>query len=74
MCDRYLKQLLKIPKSGTIAAVHSPKSLNIRFISDIYRESRSIAYATSRVKADSAVKTALDSKLSLEQQWKTNSR
>ena len=58
-------------KSGTLAAVHSPKCLNIRSISDIYRESRSIAYATSRVKADNAVKTALECKHSHEQQWKS---
>ena len=70
MCAKYVKKWLKMPKSGTLAIIHSPKCLKIKSISDLYRETRSISYATSRIKADNLVKTALDSKLDHEQQWK----
>ena len=44
--------------------------MGIKTISHIYKETRSIAYATSRLKADNQVNEALDSKLAHENQWK----
>ena len=55
LADRFLKKWLHVPKSGTLAPFHSPKMLNITTLTRLFNETRSIAYANSRLNADSTV-------------------
>ena len=45
------------------------EGLNIKSISHLYRECHGICHATSRMKADQTVNTALDEKLLNERKW-----
>ncbi|XP_071491341.1 uncharacterized protein [Diadema antillarum] len=74
MTDKYLKKWLGVPARGAnIAIVHLPHGLNIPSLSDIYRQSQSLAFTRSRVKADSVVNQAIDSAIERESNWARNS-
>ena len=70
LTDKYLKSWLGVPSRGAnVAIVHLPQGLNIPRLSDIYRQSQSLAYSRSRVKADAVVNQAIDSAIERESQW-----
>ena len=69
MCDRYIKKWLKMPPSGTLAIIHCQEGLNIHRLSHIYEEAHAVSHASSRMKGDSKVNQALDSRLERESQW-----
>ncbi len=58
-----------MPPSGTLAVIHSHEGLGIKSLSHIYKECHAVSHATSRLKADTAVNTALDSRVAREQKW-----
>ena len=68
-CDQYLKKWLKIPKCGTPALLHCHEGLNIKSLQHIYQECHAIAHASSRLKADDKVNSALSSKIEHERKW-----
>ena len=49
-----------------MAIIHTQEGLNIKSLSHIYKESHVVSHATSRLKADSQVNAALDSKVTRE--------
>ena len=66
---RYLKRWVDLPQCATRAILHSQQFLAIKTISQIYRESQSTAYISSKLKADTCVQNALESRLERESQW-----
>ena len=66
---KYLKKWLKLPPSATAAVLHSPSFTSIKTVRHLYQESQACAYISSRIKADSNVNTALDSRLDREKNW-----
>ena len=58
-----------MPQSATMAIFHTLEGLCIKSPAHLYKESRAVAHATSRLKADKQVNTALDSKVYRERQW-----
>ena len=69
LCDRYCKTWLSMPRSATPAILHSNVGLNIKSISQLYKECHAVNHATSRVKAGKHVNEALNSKLERESTW-----
>ena len=70
LTGKYLKNWLGIPSRGAnLAIVHLPQGLNILRLSDIYRQSQTLAYSRSRAKADHVVNQAIDSTIERESQW-----
>ena len=70
LTGKYLKNWLGIPSRGAnLAIVHLPQGLNIPRLSDIYRQSQTLAYSRSRAKADHVVNHAIDSTIERESQW-----
>lgn len=69
LTDKFIKKWLKMPPSATLAVIHANEGLGIKSISHIYREAHAIAHSTSRLKADSQVNVALNTKLSREGTW-----
>ena len=69
LSDRYLKKWLHIPPCGTLAAIHSDEGLGIKSLSHLFKESHAVSHATSRLKADSQVNTALDSRVAREREY-----
>ena len=66
----FLKSWLHIPKHGVNTAfLHDKHGLNIPTISELYQECHSLAHSQSRIKGDSLVNSALDSKISRESKW-----
>ena len=66
---KYLKKWFHLPQSATAAVLHAPNFTNIKTIRHLYLESQTCAYISSRIKADSHVNNALDSRLEREQTW-----
>ncbi len=58
-----------MPPSGTCAIIHAKEGLNIKSISHLYKETNAISHATSRLKADTQVNVALDTRLVHEIKW-----
>ncbi len=61
--DKYIKKWLSMPQSATMAVVHAREGLNIKSVS------HATSHVTSRLKADKMVNSALDSRVSQEEQW-----
>ena len=69
LCDRFCKKWLSMPRSATPAILHLSSGLNIKSISQLYKECHSINHVSSRLKADSNVNAALTSKIERESAW-----
>ena len=67
---KYLKIWLKIPKkSVTDASIFHPYMLNIKTPSQLYKEAHAATFAMIRVKGDTVVNHALDSRIERESTW-----
>ena len=58
-----------MPRSATPAILHLISGLNIKSVSQLYKECHSINHASSRLKADATVNAALSSKIDRESTW-----
>ena len=67
LCNSFLKKWLKIPRSGTLAGLYASGSLEIRNISQLYKECHVSAFVHLKRSVDSRVKDALASKLDREE-------
>ena len=50
LCDRFCKKWLSMPRSATPAIPHLSSGLNIKSISQLYKECHSINYVSSRLR------------------------
>ena len=69
LCDKYAKKWAGIPKSGTNIIIHSPRTLNIPSISQLYKESHALTHTSTRLKGDRTVNNIIDKKIAREQEW-----
>ena len=65
----YLKKWLGLPRGASWALVHDTHGLNVKSISHLYLESRSLTLANIRFFSDGRVRHALDSKEEREGTW-----
>ena len=74
LAKKFFKKWLDIPSRGASdIAIFLPYLLNIKTPSHLYKEGHAGNYAMMRIKGDSSVKLALDSRLQREQQWSSKS-
>ena len=66
---KYLKSWLNLPPCATVPILHNQNFLDIKSISQLYKESQTCAFISSRIKADNLVNNALDSRLDREKTW-----
>ena len=66
----YLKRWLGMPQGASWALVHDSHGLNVKSISHLYLESRSLTLSSIRFFSDGRVRHALDSKEAREVEWR----
>lgn len=69
LCDGYVKKWCGLPKCATNAMLHMQATLDIPTVAFTHLESKATAITNTRVKGDSLVNAALDSKLEREGSW-----
>ena len=69
LTDKYVKMWCGIPPSATNAILHMPEGLNVRSISELYRETHTVSHARTRLKGDSIVNSVINSTLERESQY-----
>ena len=69
LTHRYLKLWAGLPRCAATEVFHLPIFLDIPSVTQTYLQSHTTAYASSRIKADTTVQAALDSKLEREAKW-----
>lgn len=69
LCNSYLKKWSGLSRCATPGIIHSREFLDIKTIEQLYKECHVGAYISSRLKGDSKVQDALDSKLYRETEW-----
>ena len=70
LTHRYLKRWLGLPRGASWALVHDSHGLNVKSITHLYLESRSLSLSNIRFFSDARVKHALDSKEDREGSWR----
>ena len=70
LTHRYLKRWLGLPRGASWALVHDSHGLNIKSITHLYLESRSLSLPNIRFFSDGRVRHALDSKEDREGTWR----
>ncbi len=68
-CTNFLKSWVGLPCCATPGVLHIPPFTDIPTIPSPYLQSHSTAHASSRIKADDKVTTALDSKVECKEVW-----
>ena len=66
----FLKKWMGLPRGASQALVHDYHGLNVKSISHLYLESRSLTLSTIRFFSDGRVHHALDSKEACEDEWR----
>ncbi len=66
---RYLKKWAHMPRGASLAMFHDPKLLNIKSVSHLYQETRTLAYAKQAWNPDRTVEAAIESKRAREGTW-----
>ena len=71
--DRFINQYLKrwagLPRSATPSILHIDQFYAIKTIKELYEESHSISYTSTRLKGDATVSHAMDTKMARESNW-----
>ena len=70
LTHRYLKKWLGLPRGASWALVHDSHGMNVKSISHLYLESRSLTLSLIRFFSDGRVRHALDSKEDREDKWR----
>ncbi len=68
-CTKFLKSWVGLPCCATPGVLHIPPFTDILTIHSLYLQSHAPAHASSCIKADNKVNTALDSKVEHEEVW-----
>ncbi len=69
LVNRHIKKWIGMPQCATPGILHIPLFLDIPSVRSLYLQSHATAHASSRLKADSTVNAALDSKINRETSW-----
>jgi hypothetical protein len=66
---RYLKSWLGMPQSGSFLPVHSGLAMDVKSVSHLYKESRSLDIVWVLVRGNNIVQTTVQAKVQGEQKW-----
>jgi hypothetical protein len=69
LTHRYLKSWLGMPQSGSFLPVHSGLGMDVKSVSHLYKESRSLEIVRALVQGDNIVQTTVRAKVQHEQGW-----
>jgi len=69
LTHRYLKSWLGMPQSGSFLPVHSGLGMDVKSVSHLYKESRSLDIVRALVRGDNTVQTTVQAKVQREQKW-----
>jgi hypothetical protein len=66
---RYLKSWVGMPQGGSFLPVHSGLGIDVKSVSHLYKESRSLDIARALIRGDQTVQTTVQAKVQREQKW-----
>jgi hypothetical protein len=69
LAKRYLKSWLGIPQGGSFLPVHSGLGMDVKNVSHLYMESRSLDIIKALIRGDDTVQTTVQAKVQREQKW-----
>jgi hypothetical protein len=67
LANRYLKSWLGMPQGGSILPVHSGLGMDVKSVSHLYKESRSLVIVRALIRGDHTVQTTVQAKVQREQ-------
>ena len=67
--NQYLKKWAGLPRLATPSVLHIDQFYAIKTVKELYEESHAVAYTSTRLKGDSLVNHAMDTKLDRESTW-----
>jgi hypothetical protein len=67
--NRYLKSWLGMPRGGFFLPVHSGLVMDVKSVSHLYKESRSLDNVRALIRGDHTVQTIVQAKVQREQRW-----
>jgi hypothetical protein len=69
LANRYLKSWLGMPQRGSFLPVHSGLGMEVKSVSQLYKESRSLDIVRALLRGDHTVQTTVQAKVQHEQKW-----
>ena len=69
LANRYLKSWLGMPQGGSFLPVHSGLGMDVKSVSHLYKESRSLDIVRALIRGDHTVQTTVQAKVQREQKW-----
>ena len=69
LTNRYLKSWLGMPQGGSFLPVHSGHGMDVKSVSHLYKESRSLDIIRALTRGDHTVQTTVRAKVQREQRW-----
>jgi hypothetical protein len=69
LANRYLKSWLGMPQGGFFRPVHSGLGMDVKSVSHLYKQSRSLDIVKALIKGDHTVQTTVQTKVQHEQKW-----
>jgi hypothetical protein len=69
LANRYLKYWLGMPQEGCFLPVHSGLGMDVKSVSHLYKESRSLDIVKALIQGDHTVQTTAQAKVQREQKW-----
>jgi hypothetical protein len=69
LTHRYLKSWLAMPQSGSFLPIHSGLGMDVKSVSHLYKEIRSLDIVRALMRGDNTVQTTVREKVQREQGW-----
>jgi hypothetical protein len=69
LANRYLKSWLGMAQGGSFLPVHSRLGMDVKSVSHLYKESRSLDIVRALIRGDHTVQTKVHAKVQREQKW-----
>ena len=73
LTHRFLKSWLGMPQSASFLPVHSGCGMDVKSISHLYKESRTLDMVKALIRGDNTVQTTVQAKVQREGRWKRKS-
>ena len=71
LTDKALKRWIGVPRSATNVVLHMKQTLDIKSISQLYKETHTVSHTRTRLQGDEAVNSAINCTLGREGSWTT---
>jgi hypothetical protein len=69
LTNSYLKSWLGMPQGGSFLPVHSGLGMDVKSVSHLYKESRSLDIVRTLIQGDHTVQTTVQAKVQHDQKW-----